>query len=731
MLGFQSRADILQCHPSAISPPTQPDGRDSREKASEAIATAFDKGSLRFEWMHRRANGEDFPAEVTLTPVTYHGKSMLHCVWKDLTEERQLRAERVRARKTMESILRSLPVGVVVVDRNKVVRHVNAAALALMGYDSETEIVNRICHQTICPSDACRCPILDQGQPIDNAERVLIDRYGRRISILKTVVPIALDGEDVLLETFVDISQRKQMEEELRHAKEFAEQANHAKSEFLARMSHELRTPLTGILGFADLLLSSEFAEAIRREYLQTIQTSGRHLLTLINDVLDLSKIEAGHMEVQLAQCAPHEVLSEVVSVMRACAKSKNLDLCYTWTSRVPDRITSDAGKLRQILLNLAGNAIKFTHQGLVNIQAAIRQDHDRFQLIVEITDTGIGIPAEKWEAIFEPFSQADSGITREFGGTGLGLTISRQLARALGGDILVTSAVGEGSRFTMTVDAGDLKNVEMLDAPTADAASAGPSPLPRLGEVRFAQQHVLLVEDGHINSRFITSVLGKVGLRVSAVENGALGVAFALEHPCDLILMDMQMPVMDGYAAARKLREMGFTKPIIALTAHAMDGDDEKCRDAGCSGYVCKPIDIQKLLAAIIDALQSNVKSESVRHIRGVADTSPLVSSLPVDDDIFREIVNDFTEFVGDVISQMREAAARDDVDRLARLAHDLRGCAGTAGFPDFTDPARYLEGLAVSRSGEQVTVAIDVLDNLAHRIVLPDKSRAGSAQL
>lgn len=721
LLGYGSREDILQCHPSALSPATQPDGRDSREKASELIAAAFDRGSMRFEWMHRRADGADFPAEVTLTPVTYHGRSMLHCVWRDLTEERQLRAERARVRKTMEIILRSLPVGVVVIDRNKIVRHVNAAALAMMGYDSDSEIINRIRHETLCPAEDCTCPILDLGQQVDNAERTLIDRWGHKVPILKTVVPITLDDDEVLLETFVDISQRKQMEEDLRHAKENAEHANRAKSDFLARMSHELRTPLTGILGFADLLLGSEFTESTRREYLETIRSSGRHLLELINDVLDLSKIEAGRIEVEHVGCAPHDVLSEVVSIMRACAKSKNIDVQYSWSTKVPVSITSDAGKLRQILLNLTGNAVKFTHKGLVTIQASVQQEAGHHELVVEIADTGIGIPAEKLEAVFEPFRQADSGITREFGGTGLGLSISRQLARALGGDITVASVVGEGSRFTLKIDVGDLTNVVWQDPPAADAAPAGPNPLPRLGDVRFSREHVLLVEDGHINSRFISAVLSKAGLRVSTVENGALGVAFALEHPCDLILMDMQMPVMDGYAAARKLRETGFAKPIIALTAHAMDGDVQKCLDAGCSAYVSKPIDIPTLLTAIIDALQSEAEPDAVRRPQVVTDTSPLVSSLPVDDDIFREIVSEFTAFVGDVISQMRDAASRDEIERLARLAHDLRGCAGTAGFPGFTDPARDLEGLAVTRSRAQFAAAIDVLDNLAHRIVLP----------
>ncbi|MCA9269653.1 MAG: response regulator, partial [Planctomycetales bacterium] len=352
-------------------------------------------------------------------------------------------------------------------------------------------------------------------------------------------------------------------------------------------MSHEIRTPLNGVIGFTDLLLSEGAPRdaSQRRDFLESIRTSGRHLLTLINDILDLSKIEAGQLEVESIAAAPHEIISQVFSVLRVHAQEKGLSLNFTWSGGVPKTIMTDPVRLRQMLMNIVGNAIKFTGEGEVRVDVRLDQSGQEPMLLLDVVDTGVGIPPHKLESIFDPFVQADNTVTRRFGGTGLGLAISRRIATALGGDIRVRSQLGKGTVFSIAIPTGELAGVEMLPAPPADALT-GKVLVQPASQWRLPPCKVLLVEDGVINRKLIVAVLGEAGAEVATAENGLLGVARALKEDFDLILMDMQMPLMDGYTATSRLREQGLTLPIIALTAHAMKQDEQKCKAAGCSGY-------------------------------------------------------------------------------------------------------------------------------------------------
>jgi len=391
---------------------------------------------------------------------------------------------------------------------------------------------------------------------------------------------------------------------QLEVAVRIAEGANRAKSEFLANMSHEIRTPLNGILGFADLLAKGFVqSETDRQEYLHHIQTSGRHLLTLINDILDLSKIEAGQLTLERVTCSPHEIISEVFSVLRVEAQTKGLSLTCNWSGAVPKTIVTDPVRLRQLLMNVAGNAIKFTGEGSIRVDAKLDQSGQEPLLLIKVVDTGIGIPPDKLENIFDPFVQSDSSVTRRFGGTGLGLTISRRIVTALGGDITVDSELGVGTTFTFTAATGSLSGIEMLAAPPTDALT-GKSVVPSADKWTMPSAKVLLVEDGAINRKLIVAVLSKAGIDMTTAEDGQLGVERALQEDFDLILMDMQMPIMDGYAATSRLRQEGLTIPIIALTAHAMKGDEAKCKAAGCTGYLAKPIDMDGLLETVAEAV-------------------------------------------------------------------------------------------------------------------------------
>ncbi|MGE3315763.1 MAG: ATP-binding protein [Planctomycetaceae bacterium] len=413
---------------------------------------------------------------------------------------------------------------------------------------------------------------------------------------------------------------------ELEAAKAVAEEAVECKSAFLANMSHEIRTPLTAILGFTDLLKNDEelHQPEQRAEALDTIQRNGQHLLELINDILDLSKIEANRLVVEKIRCSPAEIVRDVRGLMQLRAKAKELTFVVAAKGAVPQTIASDPTRLRQILINLVGNAIKFTHAGSVQLIVSLITDGPQPQMRFDVIDSGIGMSEKQLTGIFDPFTQADASTTRQFGGTGLGLSICKRLAELLGGSISVTSRLGEGSTFTVIVPTGSLDGVPLaqcIDVPTPAppvevAAQATPGIL--------TDCRILLAEDGLDNQRLISFLLRKAGADVTVVENGKLAYEHAVftkegrgtraEDPLEpfhIILMDMQMPVLDGYGATARIRSEGCEIPIVALTANTMQGDRERCLEAGCNEYLFKPID-RKTLIDTVARLTGRLGSES-----------------------------------------------------------------------------------------------------------------------
>jgi PAS domain S-box-containing protein len=416
---------------------------------------------------------------------------------------------------------------------------------------------------------------------------------------------------------FRDVTEPKRAEQELILASHAAEAATRAKSAFLANMSHEIRTPMTAILGFADVLrdeiiccpVCAENATCQRRrvgqEAVNTIQRNGEHLLGLINDILDLSKIEAGKFQIDPSRCSPIQLVAEVVSMMRVRAAEKHLELKTELACPLPKTVLTDPLRLRQVLVNLMGNAIKFTDQGEIRLAVRLISDDGPSRLRFDVTDTGVGMNEEQLGKLFQPFNQVDSSSTRKVGGTGLGLCISKHLAEVLGGHIEVRSAPGKGSTFSVTINPGPLDGIDVIHNAQEAFLDRPSTTTPAASDSSALQGRILLAEDGPDNRRLIAMLLTKVGAHVTAVENGQLAVDVALAacdagEPFDVILMDMQMPVMDGYEATRQLRQRGHTIPIVALTAHAMAEDCQKCLDAGCDGYATKPIDRQKLLATV-----------------------------------------------------------------------------------------------------------------------------------
>jgi PAS domain S-box-containing protein len=404
--------------------------------------------------------------------------------------------------------------------------------------------------------------------------------------------------KDCLEEQTIALSIRN---EELSRAREVAEGALQAKSAFLANVSHELRTPMSAILGFTDLISEPNCTPDERREYAQIVRSAGDHFLTLINDLLDFSKIEAGRMSAETLDCDHVTLISDVCSLMRKRAEQKGLVLNAEFDGEHPLTIRTDPTRLRQIVTNLVGNAVKFTENGGVRVLVRVDDRSGASLLMVDVIDTGIGLTEAQQKQLFVAFSQADESTTRKFGGTGLGLTISRAFARMLGGDVKVFSTPGEGSTFRVRIACGDIDAVPRRRFQGERASIAGATDTAR-PEPASLVGRVLLAEDGPDNQRLFRTILTKAGIDLTIVDNGQEALDAIKRRdpgaaPFDMILMDMQMPVMDGYTATAAIRAAGYAGPILALTAHALATDRAKCIAAGCTEFLTKPVDRRRLL--------------------------------------------------------------------------------------------------------------------------------------
>ena len=574
---------------------------------------------------------------------------------------------------------------------------------------------------------------LQTGEPQMNTMlRLLIDDVTQR-TFMTNCSPILGSGgkpRGVLI-SFDDVTELEKKEIELRKSKEEADAANKSKSEFLANMSHEIRTPMNAILGFTEILKRGYGNNAQQNtKHLNTIHSSGKHLLELINDILDLSKVEAGNLDVEQIPCSPNVLIREMVTVLGVKAGEKGISLSFETEGEIPETILSDPVRLRQIITNLVGNSIKFTEHGSVKIVARLANNGSRPQMAIDVIDTGIGMTPKQAESVFNPFEQADSSITRRFGGTGLGLSISKKFAEALGGDITVRSEMGKGSIFTLVIDTGPLDGVRLLK-PDEILREKEETYETQQVQWEFPPVRILVVDDGDENRELVKLVLEEVGLTIDTAENGKIGSEKALEAKYEMILMDVSMPVMDGYTAARLLREKGLQLPIIALTAHAMGEVEQKCLSAGYTGFMTKPIDIDgliKMMAGYLcghkkDVAQSchiKEKDAASKPANDGRPNNPLVSSLSVDNPRIRTIIEKFIDRLDQQLSAMEKAWEVKDFDELASLAHWLKGAGGTVGFAIFTEPAKTLEQLAKAKDESRSAKLIAELRQIAGRIVI-----------
>lgn len=489
-------------------------------------------------------------------------------------------------------------------------------------------------------------------------------------------------------------------------ARDEALHANSAKSNFLANMSHEIRTPLTSIIGFADSCRDIDQTMSERSCAINTIIKSGNHLMNIINEILDLSKIEAGKLEIEIRKVSLMELLEEVNSFVKVLADEKGLTFGINYTFSLPIYIKTDQLRLKQILLNLCSNAIKFTDNGHVYLNVTYTSQSSK--ITFEVIDTGIGMNAEQLNKIFMPFEQADSSITRKFGGTGLGLTLSKQLVEMLNGELTVESLPNNGSHFTINITMDEIENNDFIyndKQISIENQSDVNTEIPKLSG------RVLVAEDNEDIRALVRLILSKTGIDLDMVENGKDAVNKANEKKYDLILMDVQMPVMDGLTAVKELRENGYILPIVVMTANAMQKDREECIEAGFDSFISKPINRKDLYQVVSQHLMPSKASEGEKIM--------LTSDLLNEDPDLIDLIDKFMSRLPGMRDAINQAHTDQQNEELSSLIHQMKGVGGGYGYPMLTQQCAKIEFQVANENIENVVVLVEEFNQIVEQIL------------
>jgi PAS domain S-box-containing protein len=884
VFGCKSHDEFLGKHPSDISPPKQPNGRDSMQWSNELMEEAMTSGRMHFEWEHRRLDHTVFPADVLVNRLEIGGRKLLQAVVRDITKRKQVEDELWRIRQAIDDSSDAIILADVACRffyQNKTFSNMfgfsceelNALGLGVL-YQDENIAKNLFKH--ILEGEAWKCEV------------EMISKTGQKIPILLRA-NAARDDEGMIvgfIANHTDISDRIETEAALRLAKHETEEANrmleqsiisanemavHArmasrsKSDFLATMSHEIRTPMNAIIGMTGLLLEGNLDQE-QREFTETVKNSADSLLTIVNDILDFSKIEAGQMDLETLDFNLRVTMEDTSDLLAHRAQNKNLEFVCIIEPNVPSLLCGDPGRLRQIVLNLANNGIKFTHQGEVAIRVSREEEtQDEITLRFSVRDTGIGIPKDKQSTLFEAFTQVDASNTRKYEGTGLGLSISKRLTQMMGGEIGMESEEGVGSDFWFTVvlkkqqasqepipeltsiagrkilvvddnetnrrwltlllkswqceydEAGDAQaamhklnsafaaekpfelaivdwQMPMISGETLgeeikkdedlkDTKLVMMTSVARSGDARRLEQigfsayltkpvkqkiiyeclrmvltenqkpivekkkkiitrytiedtkrsniRVLVAEDNVTNQKVVQRILGKYGYRVDAVANGLEAVQALGSIPYDLVLMDCQMPEMDGYEATRAIRRLdtlviNHNVPIIAMTANAMQGDREKCIISGMDDYVAKPIDLQNMIEVIERWLiDSSTKSQSDEEEPEksseefpVFDKEDLLKRMMGDESYAKILVEGFLRDAPTMIQDLKRALAEESAENTGHLSHSLKGSSGNVGAKAMQHTAMQMEMASKKSDFEEIERLLPQLNEECEKV-------------